>query len=57
MQQYRKPHRRELTVPKDEDVDWHEVAAGLWPEWKAKKLILHAALCDHCGPLLRAARP
>ena len=41
--------------PKDEDVDWHEVAAGLWPELKAKQLIMHAALCDHCGPLLRAA--
>ena len=41
--------------PKDEDADWHEVAAGLWPEWKSKKLIMHAALCDHCGPLLRAA--
>jgi len=37
------------------NVDWHEVAAGLWPEAKAKKLIMHAALCDHCGPLLRAA--
>lgn len=41
--------------PKDDDVDWHEVAAGLWPESKAKQLIMHAALCDHCGPLLRAA--
>src|SRR6266581_9293114 len=41
--------------PKDKDVDWHEVAAGLWPEFKAKQLIMHAALCDHCGPLLRAA--
>jgi anti-sigma factor RsiW len=41
--------------PKDEDVDWHEVAAGLWPELKAKQLIMHAAFCDHCGPLLRAA--
>jgi anti-sigma factor RsiW len=41
--------------PKDEDVDWHEVAAGLWPELRAKQLIVHAALCDHCGPLLRAA--
>jgi anti-sigma factor RsiW len=40
---------------KDEDVDWHEVAAGLWPELKATQLIRHAALCDHCGPLLRAA--
>jgi hypothetical protein len=37
------------------DVDWHEVAAGLWPELKAKELIMHAAVCDHCGPLLRAA--
>jgi anti-sigma factor RsiW len=37
------------------DVDWHEVAAGLWPELKATQLIMHAALCDHCGPLLRAA--
>jgi hypothetical protein len=37
------------------DVDWHEVAAGLWPDLKAKQLIMHAALCDHCGPLLRAA--
>jgi hypothetical protein len=41
--------------PKEEDVDWHEVAAGLWPEWKATQLILHATLCDHCGPRLRAA--
>lgn len=41
--------------PKDEDVDWHEVAAGTWPELKAKQLIMHAAFCDHCGPLLRAA--
>ena len=37
------------------DIDWHEVAAGLWPELKAKQLIMHAALCDHCGPLLRGA--
>jgi anti-sigma factor RsiW len=41
--------------PEDEDVDWYEVAAGLWPELKAKQLIMHAAVCDHCGPLLRAA--
>lgn len=41
--------------PKDEDLDWPEVAAGRWPELKAKQLIMHAALCDHCGPLLRAA--
>jgi hypothetical protein len=42
----------EIDCPYDEDVDWHEVAAGLWPELKAKQLIMHAALCDHCGPLL-----
>ena len=41
--------------PTDIDVNWHEVAAGLWPELMAKQLIMHAALCDHCGPLLRAA--
>jgi len=46
---------RRADCPKDEDVDWHEVAAGLWPELKARQLILHAALCDHCGPLLRGA--
>jgi len=44
----------QANCPKDEDVDWYEVAAGLWPELKARQLILHAALCDHCGPLLRA---
>jgi anti-sigma factor RsiW len=41
--------------PQDQDVDWYDVAAGLWPELKATQLIMHAALCDHCGPLLRAA--
>ncbi len=41
--------------PNDADVDWHEVAAGLWSEIKAKQLIMHAARCSHCGPLLRAA--
>ena len=41
--------------PQDQHVDWYEVAAGLWPELKARQLIMHAALCDHCGPLLRAA--
>lgn len=45
----------EVDCPEDNDVDWHEVAAGLWPELKAAQLIMHAALCDHCGPLLRAA--
>jgi anti-sigma factor RsiW len=41
--------------PQDQDVDWNEVAAGLWPEAKATQLIQHAALCGHCGPRLRAA--
>lgn len=41
--------------PSDDDVNWFELAAGLWPELKAAQLIQHAALCDHCGPLLRAA--
>jgi hypothetical protein len=39
----------------DEAVDCGEVAAGLWPEGKTKYLIIHAALCDHCGPRLRVA--
>lgn len=46
---------RRADCPKDEDVDWPEVAAGLWPELKATQLMMHAAQCDHCGPLLRAA--
>lgn len=37
------------------DVDWHEVAAGLWPEMKTRQLIAHAACCAHCGPRLRSA--
>jgi hypothetical protein len=41
--------------PIDRDVDWHEVAAGSWPELKAEQLIMHAATCAHCGPRLRAA--
>ena len=44
-----------VDCPKEDDVDWHEVATGQWPEFKARQLIMHAALCDHCGPLLRAA--
>jgi len=46
---------RETDCPTGQDVDWYEVAAGLWPQGKASQLIAHAALCDHCGPLLRAA--
>src|SRR5215469_16176147 len=41
--------------PVDRDVDWHEVAAGLWPELKAEQLLMHAATCALCGPRLRAA--
>jgi anti-sigma factor RsiW len=37
------------------DIDWHDVAAGLWPELRTQQLITHAARCAHCGPLLRAA--
>jgi anti-sigma factor RsiW len=37
------------------DIDWHEVAAGLWPEFRTRQLIAHAARCEYCGPLLRAA--
>jgi anti-sigma factor RsiW len=39
------------------EIDWHEVAAGLWPELRTRQLIKHAAQCEHCGPLLRAAAP
>jgi len=46
---------RGADCPQDQDVDWYEVAAGLWPESKARQLILHAAFCDHCGPILRTA--
>src|SRR3954453_8984823 len=46
---------READCPKAEDVDWYEVAAGIWPELKARQLVMHASQCDHCGPLLRNA--
>ena len=46
---------RNAGCSRDEDVDWYEVATGLWPELKARELIMHAALCDHCGPLLHRA--
>lgn len=50
----------ESTVPRaecptEDDVNWAEVAAGLWPELKARQLITHAAVCDYCGSRLRAA--
>jgi anti-sigma factor RsiW len=44
-----------VDCPKEDDVNWYEIAAGLWPESKATQLISHAATCGHCGPLLRAA--
>ena len=45
--------RRQPDCPPD--IDWHEVAAGLWPEQRTRQLIAHAARCAHCGPFLRAA--
>ena len=46
------------SVPKQgaqcpQDVDWLHVAAGLLPESQTRELMLHAAQCRHCGPLLR----
>jgi len=41
--------------PDPEDVNWDEIAAGAWPELKARQLILHAATCDFCGPQLKQA--
>jgi anti-sigma factor RsiW len=46
---------RKADCPLDEAADWREVAAGLWPDKKTKYLIMHAALCEHCGPRLRSA--
>src|SRR5262249_53884438 len=51
-------HAPEASAPQPDcptDVDWDEVAAGLWPELKTQQLITHAARCAYCGPLLRAA--
>jgi CHAT domain-containing protein/tetratricopeptide (TPR) repeat protein len=36
-----------------QDVEWLHVAAGLLPQSHTKELMLHAAQCEHCGPLLR----
>ncbi len=36
-------------------IEWNHVASGLWPQWKANQAMMHAALCEHCGPLLRGA--
>jgi hypothetical protein len=33
-----------------------KLVAGHWSELKAKQLMMHAALCEHCGPLLRSTR-
>jgi CHAT domain-containing protein len=35
------------------DAEWLEVAAGLYPDAKARQLMKHAAQCGHCGPLLK----
>jgi len=43
------PRRSECPEP---DV-WPSVAAGLGEEKESKELLQHAAICDHCGPLLR----
>ena len=40
---------------KNEGIDWNEVLSGQWPEFRVRQLILHAAMCDLCGPQLRAA--
>ena len=34
---------------------WLELAGGLLGSSEAQRLSLHAAECDHCGPMLRAA--
>ena len=44
-----------VDCPNAGEIPWHEVAAGRWPESRTSQLILHASLCPHCGPLLRAA--
>jgi hypothetical protein len=46
----RRKQDQQLTAPKNNDVDWREVAAGLWPELKTTQLIMRAALRDHRGP-------
>lgn len=44
--------RGEECPPEEE---WLRVAGGLLPAGRAEKDMLHAASCDHCGPLLRNA--
>ena len=46
---------QDTKCPQYSDVDWHEVAARLRSELKAERLVMHAATCDYCGSLLRAA--
>src|SRR5713101_5427771 len=45
------PVARGLECP--EDGEWPMVAAGLREGGQAETLLRHAAICDHCGPLLR----
>ncbi len=35
--------------------DWIRIAAGLVGETEARERLKHAAQCEHCGPLLKAA--
>jgi hypothetical protein len=51
----RHSERRAPRADCPKNIDWHDVAAGLWPELRTQQLITHAAQCGHCGPLLRAA--
>ena len=44
---------RSASCPRDDK--WIELAAGLLGPDQAPSLTRHAASCDHCGPLLRAA--
>ena len=43
----------ETNCPNLSGAGWGEVAAGMWPDSRATQLIVHAACCAHCGPLLR----
>jgi CHAT domain-containing protein/cytochrome c-type biogenesis protein CcmH/NrfG len=53
MLRMRAPDPSPLTPECIGDAEWLEVAAGLYPEAKTKKLMKHAAQCGHCGPLLK----
>src|SRR2546425_1140105 len=46
-----RPVARASECPRESE--WPLVAAGLKEKEQAGALLRHAALCDHCGPLLR----